>query len=133
MVLRKGALQLMQPTVLREPLHCSDRLSFQLDSKQQTGADRLTIDQDRAGAADAVLTADVGPRLPALLAKRIRQRAARLDVDDVALTVDGEIDLGQECFDGSRGPCLIQGAQSHRSGQIATISSVVTCVGKRIY
>ena len=59
--------------------------ALRLHREHQAGAHRLAVEQDRAGAADAVLAADMRPGLAAILADRIDQRAARLDADIVLL------------------------------------------------
>ena len=50
-----------------------------LDGEHQARAHRLAVELDRAGAADAVLAADLGPG-QALVADEVRQQRARLDV-----------------------------------------------------
>ena len=54
-------------------------LPSRLHRKHQAGAHRLAVDDDGAGAADAVLAADMGAGLPAILADGVDQRAPRLD------------------------------------------------------
>ena len=46
-----------------------------------------------AGAADAMLAADMGPGLSAIVADRVDQRAARLDPDRVVAAVDAQRDI----------------------------------------
>ena len=64
-----------------------------LDREHQAGADRLAVEDHRAGAADAVLAADMGAGLAAVVADGIDQRLARLDADVVRAAVDGERDV----------------------------------------
>src|SRR5690606_26344865 len=45
------------------------------------------VDDDGAGAADAVLAADMGAGQPAIVADRVGQRAPRLDADGVVAAV----------------------------------------------
>ena len=54
------------------------------------GANRHAVDQHRAGAADAVLAAEMGAGQVAALAQKIRQMGARLDAARNRLAVDVE-------------------------------------------
>ena len=56
-----------------------------LHREHQAGAHRLAVDQHRAGAANAVLAADMRAGLAAILADGVDQRPARLDANGVAL------------------------------------------------
>src|SRR6266700_1290304 len=60
---------------------------------REAGAHRLIVEDHRAGSADAVLAADMGAGLPAILADRIDQRLARLHPDGVIAPIDGERDI----------------------------------------
>ena len=84
------ALQRMQRAVLRQSLDGADLLALRLHREHQARAHRLVADDDGAGAADAVLAADVRAGQPAILADRVDQRLARLDADVVLAAVDGE-------------------------------------------
>ena len=64
-----------------------------LDREHQAGADRLAVEDDGAGAADAVLAADMGAGLAAVVADRVDQGLARLDADRVRRAVDGQRDV----------------------------------------
>ena len=66
---------------VRQTFDGADRAALGLHRKHQAGAHRLAVDNDGAGAADAVLAADMRAGLPAILADRVGQRAARLDRD----------------------------------------------------
>src|SRR6185436_5789623 len=59
----------------------------------QAGAHRLAIDNHRAGTANAMLAADVRPRLSAFVADGIDQRLARFDRDRVGAAVDRKHDV----------------------------------------
>ena len=84
----EGALQRMQRRAVRQPFDGADRLALRLHREHQAGAHRLAADDHRAGAADAVLAADVRAGQPAVLADRVDQRLARLDADGVVAAVD---------------------------------------------
>ena len=71
----------------------ADLTPFGLHREHQARAHGLAVEQDRAGAADAVLTTDMRPGLAAFVADGVDQRAARIDADAVAAPVDGERDL----------------------------------------
>ena len=64
--------------------------AFGLHREDEAGAHRLAVDQHGAGAADAVLAADVGAGQPQLVAQAVGERQARLDVDADLLAVDLE-------------------------------------------
>ena len=71
----------------------ADGAAFRLHGEHQAGADRLAVEQHRAGAADAMLAADMGSGLAAIVTDRVDQRAARIDADGVAAPVDVEREL----------------------------------------
>ncbi len=79
-VLDEGALQRVQRIAVREALDGADPAAIGLHGEHQAGAHRLAVDQHRAGAADAMLAADMRAGLAAVVADRVDQRAARLDV-----------------------------------------------------
>ena len=64
--------------------------AFGLHREDQAGAHRLAVDQHGAGAADAVLAADVGAGEAKLMAQAVGERQARLDIDADLLAVDFE-------------------------------------------
>ena len=92
-VLDEGALQRMQFVAVGEPFDGADFLALGLDGEHQAGAHRLVVDDDRAGAADAMLAADMGAGLPAIVANGVDQSAARLDADRIIPAVDVERDV----------------------------------------
>src|SRR5262245_53650019 len=89
-IVDEGLLQRMQHVALCQALDGADRPALGLHRKHQTRAHGLAIEQDGAGAADAVLAADVGAGLAAVVADGVDQRAARIDADVMAPAVDGE-------------------------------------------
>ena len=93
MVFHEGALQGMGLLAIGEALDGADLGAIALDGEHQAGTHRRAVDDHGAGAADAVLAAEVGSGLAALLADRVGQGAARLDADGVGLAVDVERDV----------------------------------------
>ena len=63
-----------------------------LDGEHDARARRLAVEQNRAGAAHAVLAADVRAGQPEILADEIAEQQARLDLALVASAVDGDAD-----------------------------------------
>ncbi len=92
-VIDEGLLQRMQRLAIGEPFDGADLPAVGLDREHQAGADRLAVEDDGAGAADAVLAADMGAGLAAVVADRIDQRLARLDADVVRAAVDRQRDV----------------------------------------
>src|SRR5262249_35487932 len=76
-----------------QALDGADRASFRLHREHQAGTHGLAVEQDGAGAADAVLATDMGAGLAAIVADGVDQRAARIDTDVVAPAVDGQREL----------------------------------------
>src|ERR1700756_350073 len=64
------------------------------DREHQAGARRLTVDKDRAGAAHAVLAAEMGPGQIAPFAQKVGQRQARRHVIGNLAAVDADADRG---------------------------------------
>src|SRR5256885_16503484 len=92
MMLDEGTLHRMQRVAVREPFDGTDLTSGGLHGKHQAGAHWLAVDKNGAGAADAVLAANMRAGLPAIIADRVGQRAARLDADR-----SEERRVGKEC------------------------------------
>ena len=65
----------------RQALDGGDLVAVGLHREHQAGPHRLAVDQHGAGAADAVLAAGMGAVEQKILAQRIEQRLARLDLD----------------------------------------------------
>ena len=93
-MIHEGPLQSVELVAGGEPFDGAYLLAVGLHCEHQAGADRRAVDQHGAGAADAVLAADMGAGLAAILANGIHQRAPRLDPDGVAFAVDRQGDFG---------------------------------------
>ena len=94
--LGKGLLHRRQrPVASREALDSRDLRAVHADSEQQAGAHGRPIQQDRAGAADSVLAADVRAGQPEVVANAVGQQAAGRDARDHGCAVHGEADLVQ--------------------------------------
>jgi len=93
MMVHERLLQRVQIVAVRQTLDRADFPTVRLHGEHQAGAHRLVVDDDCAGAANAVLAADMGAGLPAVIADRIDQRPARFDPDRVIDPVDIERDL----------------------------------------
>ena len=89
-VLLKRLLQRMERLIRREPFNGENLFAVGLGGKEQTGTNRATIEQHRAGAAHAVLAADVGSDQAEIMAQKIDERATRLDRSRLAYAVDNE-------------------------------------------
>ena len=63
--------------------------------KHQTGTCAVAVYQDRTGAADAVLTADMGAGEPERVAQKISKEQSRLDSGFVDGAVHGHGDLAR--------------------------------------
>ncbi len=79
-----------------------DLVSVRLHREHQAGAHRLAVDQHGAGAADAVLAAGMGAVQKKILAQRVEQRLARLDIGGTADAVDAQVDFHRAPFPGLR-------------------------------
>src|SRR5450631_2331675 len=93
-IVHEGLLHRMQRVAIGETFHGADFFARRLHREHQAGAHRLAIHDYGAGTADAVLAADMGAGLPAILANRVGQSAPRLDRDRVVAPVDGQGDVG---------------------------------------
>ena len=67
-----------------------------LNGQHDARSHRLAIEQDRAGAAYAVLTTDMGAGQPEILSNEVAEKKARLNFARVADAVDGNADLHAE-------------------------------------
>ena len=72
-------LQRRQRALTRDRLDRLDLAAVDLHGEQAAAAHRDAVDEHRAGAADAVLAADVGAGQPQVMAEEIRQQEPRLD------------------------------------------------------
>src|SRR5262249_2049214 len=87
------------------------------------GAHGIAVEQHRAGAAHAVLAAEMGAGQPAILADRVGERAPRLDADIVPAPVDREREVDLV----AHGRCSMAARSAARMRRgVAGISSIVT-------
>src|SRR5271169_5348766 len=73
----------------RDAFDRRDLVTVSLHGKHQAGARRFAVEQNRAGAADAVLAAGMRAGETEILAQTIEQGLPRLDIGAAALAVDG--------------------------------------------
>src|SRR5207245_137815 len=64
--------------------------ALRLDREHQAGADSGAVDDHGAGAAHAVLAADVGAGQPQRVTQAVGEAGARLEIDLDRLAIDGE-------------------------------------------
>ena len=81
---------LRRPRAWRKTLDGGDRRAVGLHREHQARADRLAVHQHGAGAAHAVLAADVGPGEPQLAAQEVAQQPPRFDVARARDAIDDE-------------------------------------------
>src|ERR1700716_4174020 len=92
-VVAEGLLQRVQLGIAhRDALDRGDLVAVGLHRQHQAGARRLAVEQDRAGAAYAVLAAKMRAGEPEIMPDKIRQGDADLDLLLVTLAVDGQRD-----------------------------------------
>src|SRR5712691_1366690 len=92
-IVAERLLQRMQLLVARrDALDGEDVVAVRLHREHQAGARRIAVEQDGAGAAHAVLAAEMGAGQAEIVADEIRQRDADLDLLLVPLAVDGQRD-----------------------------------------
>ena len=80
-------------SVGRKTLDRGDLMPVRLHGEHQARARGEVIEQDRAGAADAVLAAEMRAGEAEAVAQEIGERQPHLDLVLVALAVDGQRDL----------------------------------------
>src|SRR5215212_10134719 len=90
-MINESLLQRMQAVPGCHAFDGADLFALRLDGKHQTRTDRFAINHHSAGAADAVLTTDMGSGLPAFIADGIDKGAARLHANGVITLIDGEL------------------------------------------
>ncbi len=89
----EGLLQRVELAVAAgQPLDGGELVAVGLDRQHQAGAHRLAVDEHRAGAADAVLAADVGAGEAELVAQEVGEQQPRLDLALVGPAVDRHLD-----------------------------------------
>src|SRR2546425_8604777 len=91
-LLPEPLLDRVELAVLRQPLDRHDVGAVRLDGEERAGLDGLAVHEDRARAALAGVTADVGPGEAHRLADVVHQEQAGLDFVAVALAVDRHLD-----------------------------------------
>src|SRR5687767_13473564 len=96
----------------RDAFDGQDLVAVRLHREHQARARGEAVEQDRAGAADAVLAAEMGAGEAELLAHEIGEREADLDLLVVALAVDGDGDVAG--FPHARPPTRLCAAISAR-------------------
>jgi hypothetical protein len=74
--------------VWREPFHCLEPSAVSLDREEQARTYRFTVQQNGAGAADAVFAAHVGPREPQIITNKIHQKSTRFRLAPVLASID---------------------------------------------
>jgi hypothetical protein len=89
-MLTEGFLQRRELGVAGEAFDGDDFGALGLHREHQAGAHGGAIDENGAGAAHAVLAADMGAGQPQMMAQAICQREPRLDVDLDLSTVDAK-------------------------------------------
>ena len=93
-MIHEGLLHRMQRVAIRQAFDRANFLACRLHGKHQARAHRLAVHDHSAGAANAVLAADMRTGLPAIIADRVHQCAPRLDLNRMIAAVDTEADSG---------------------------------------
>ena len=88
----KGNLQRRQVSASGQPLDRAQLAAVHLNREQEAATHRGSVHDHRAGAADAVLAADVRPGETQAMPKEVRQQQPRLHRLDVAAPVDRHVD-----------------------------------------
>ena len=97
---RESRPQLARDLVVVEAFYGGDFCVLASDGEGDARAYRHAVDEQRAGAADAVLAADMGAGQVVRLAQQVSEMRARLDVGAQHAAVDRQADLGHR----RRGP-----------------------------
>jgi hypothetical protein len=84
--------QFAHQRIVVEILDAPDLRAVAIDGEGQTRALRLAVDQHRAGAAHALLTAEMGPGEMQVAAQEISEMQPGLDLGRDRDTVDGQRD-----------------------------------------
>src|SRR5262249_47499238 len=123
-------LQRAQLSALCDRLDSRHLVPLHLHCEDQAGARRPAVDPHGAGAADAVLAADMRAGQMQVFAQRVGQQFARLGAKLVRLAVDAEPDRNfAHRFAPARSaasviaPALSTSAKSRRNAALATVSS----------
>src|SRR5262249_61531848 len=91
-MLREGALHLVERAGFGEPLDGDDVRTVRLSGILGATAHRSAIDQNRTRAAYAMLAADVNPEGLQLMTQTIAEQHARLGLAGSALSIQGQLD-----------------------------------------
>ena len=83
-------MQRREVGVVGEPFDGYDLGALGLHGEHEAGAHRRAIDDNRAGAAHAVLAADMGASEPQMMAQAIGQCQPGLDLDFDLSTIDAK-------------------------------------------
>ena len=79
--------------VRRQALDGLDRVAVGLRGEHQAGANGNAVEDHRAGAADAVLAADMGPRQQEIVPQEVAQQQSRLHGAAVWRAVHRDADI----------------------------------------
>src|SRR5438105_12186066 len=88
MMLAERRLQWRESLVVREPFDGDHLGALRLYGKHEARAYGSPVDDDGAGAAHAMLAADMRASQPQMMAQAIGERQPRLDLDHDFLSVD---------------------------------------------
>src|SRR5262245_37471836 len=88
---REGALHLVERAAFGEPLYRHDVRIVGLGGVLGAAAHRAPVAEHRAGAAYAVLAADVNPESLELVAEKVAQQHASLGLAGAPLPVQGQL------------------------------------------
>src|SRR3989440_8188462 len=89
-VLPEGLLERMELAALRETLDRLELAAVGLDREHGARLHRVTVQVDRAGAAQGRVAADLRPGEPKVVAEEVHEQRPRLDLRLVPDAVDGE-------------------------------------------
>ncbi|GLS19882.1 hypothetical protein GCM10007874_28990 [Labrys miyagiensis] len=98
----EGLLHRVQGRFSAEPLDRDDLPVLVLYRQGEAGIDALAIDQDGAGPAGALIAAFLRAGKSNVVAKKIEQRRANIEIYDVGTPIDGEFHrvqapVGEKC------------------------------------
>ena len=92
-VFDEGGLHRMQLVRRSEAFDGRDAIAFVHDGERETGIDAPAVGDHRAGAALAVVAALLGAGEMQVIAQRVEQRGARVELERLLFAVDLERDL----------------------------------------
>ncbi len=130
-MLAKRFLQRREIGVVGQPFDGNDLGALGLNRQHEAGTHGRAIDNDRAGAAHAVLAADMGSGEPQMVAQAIRERQPRLNLHFDLSTVDTKSHCHGELLLSSRGRAL-ERALDHRPHERAAVGGAGMNVVLRI-